>query len=254
MGLHNYIKALRIYLALSKEKVRHNVTYKKNFEKRKAFYSQFGDSTRELFIDVGANIGNRTELFISLANRVVAIEPQAICAQVLRFRFGSKIELLEVGLDSAPGVKEIFLSSSHTLSTFSDEWINKAGQGRFSNAVWKRDRKVAMRTLDSIIDEYGTPSFVKIDVEGFEKNIITSLTKPFKYLSFEVNHPENLEDTMAILTYLDRTFREVSFRFSRGESLSFHHNKWLDYEGFFELESGLLGGETVWGDIYVKHG
>lgn len=50
---------------------------------RLEFYSQFihpGD----LVFDVGANVGNRTKIFLRLGARVVAFEPQASCARVLQ--------------------------------------------------------------------------------------------------------------------------------------------------------------------------
>ena len=46
------------------------------------FYSTFV-STGDLCFDIGANYGNRTKVFLRLGARVVAVEPQPSCCQVL---------------------------------------------------------------------------------------------------------------------------------------------------------------------------
>ena len=73
-----------------------------------SFYRQFireGD----LCFDVGANIGNRTEVFLKLGASVVAIEPQADCMKGLQRKFGrnANVTLLQKGLGEKPGQKEL---------------------------------------------------------------------------------------------------------------------------------------------------
>jgi hypothetical protein len=51
--------------------------------------------------------------------------------------------------------------------------------------VWDRSIEVPVTTLDALIDAHGVPSFIKIDVEGFEGEVLAGLTKPVTALSFE---------------------------------------------------------------------
>src|SRR5262245_12044409 len=55
--------------------------------KMRHFYSQF-IAPGNLCYDVGANVGDRTDIFRKLGARVIAIEPQTACLEVLRQRFG----------------------------------------------------------------------------------------------------------------------------------------------------------------------
>jgi hypothetical protein len=42
-----------------------------------------------------------------------------------------------------------------------------------------------MTTLDALIAAHGVPAFIKIDVEGFEGEVLAGLTQPVRALSFE---------------------------------------------------------------------
>ena len=54
----------------------------------------------DLCFDVGANVGNRVKIFLKMRARVVAAEPQAACAAVLREKYGANANLtiVEVAL------------------------------------------------------------------------------------------------------------------------------------------------------------
>jgi hypothetical protein len=60
-----------------------------------------------------------------------------------------------------------------------------------------------MTTLDKLIEQFGIPSFIKIDVEGFEYEVIKGLSKPVKALSLEFT-PEIIESTYKCINYLQQ--------------------------------------------------
>ena len=68
------------------------------------FYSQF-IKKGDLCFDVGAHKGNRTEIFLKLGARVVAIEPQERCVRYLQSKFGKnpQFSLVKKGLSDKEG-------------------------------------------------------------------------------------------------------------------------------------------------------
>ncbi|MBK9250272.1 MAG: hypothetical protein IPM69_19725 [Ignavibacteria bacterium] len=55
----------------------------REIRQRKDFYSHF-INTGDVVFDIGANIGNRTQIFSELGAKVVAVEPQSKCVTALK--------------------------------------------------------------------------------------------------------------------------------------------------------------------------
>ena len=77
-------RALRLGdLECSSADLVHDVSRQKLWEETSAFYSRLV-KPRDLCFDVGANIGSKTKIFLELGARVVCIEPQPNCVDVLK--------------------------------------------------------------------------------------------------------------------------------------------------------------------------
>lgn len=165
--------------------------YYGNRERKKAkdrLYGQFihpGD----LAFDIGAHVGDRVASFRRLGARVVAVEPQPALVRVLRFLYGRKrnvvIEAVLVG--SSIGRADLRINVDNpTISTVSAAFVDAAdGAPGWEGQRWTRMIRMPVTTLDTLIARHGTPAFIKIDVEGFEADVLAGLTKPVKALSFE---------------------------------------------------------------------
>src|SRR5918996_4175727 len=163
--------------------------------RQRAFYRAFvrqGD----LVFDVGANVGDRSAVFLSLGARVVAVDPQPSCVRALEARFRDRVTIVDQGLADVPGVRTMAVADIHVASTMEPEWVSSmTASGRFGDTEWTESVDVEVTTLDSLITEHGEPAFVKIDVEGFESAVLLGLSRPVPALSFEFVHerPEATE-------------------------------------------------------------
>jgi len=143
----------------------------------------------DLAFDIGSHVGDRVASFRRLGARAVAIEPQPALARTLRLLFafdrGVTVEQLAVG--GREGEIELKLNLRNpTVATASDEFIHAAdGAPGWEGQAWTRSVRVPMTTLDALIARFGEPAFVKIDVEGFEDEVLAGLSKPLRALSLE---------------------------------------------------------------------
>lgn len=129
----------------------------------------------KLIFDIGANAGKTVEFYKDLCEKIVCFEPNPDFTGHLKKYFNNQNVVVDSrALSNEVGKKIFMISNANTLSTFSDDWINNS---RFTGKyLWNKEVEVQTTTLDEIINEYGKPDFVKIDVEGYEYEVLTGLT------------------------------------------------------------------------------
>lgn len=165
--------------------------YYGNRERKKAMDRLYGQfiSPGDLAFDIGAHVGDRVASFRRLGARVVAVEPQPALVRILRLFYGRKrnvvIEAALVG--SSIGRADFRINVDNpTISTASPDFVDAAdGAPGWEGQRWTRMIRMPVTTLDTLIARHGMPAFIKIDVEGFEADVLAGLTKPVKALSFE---------------------------------------------------------------------
>lgn len=182
-----------------------------------------------LAFDIGAHAGDRIAAFRGLGARVVAVEPQPAMARLLRWRFGrdGDVTLHAVAMGAVAGRAELAVNTANpSVSTLSDRFRAAAdGAQGWEGQVWDRRIEVEVRTLDSLIADHGVPDFIKIDVEGFEAEVLAGLSRPVPALSFEVVFAAR-DLGMAALDRAQALGYDA-FRFSQGESHRFEAD-WCD--------------------------
>lgn len=203
---------------------------------------------------MGANIGDRTKIFLKLQAKVVAFEPQKICSDYLESALKQERNfiLVKKALGDKEGKGQMLISKAHMLSTLSRYWTECTKEsGRFSSIEWDKKQAVQITTLDKAISEFRVPSFVKIDVEGFEYEVLSGLSMPINCISIEFA-AENLQNTCKCIDYLN-SLSNVSFQFSKAESMEFELPSWVSADEMQHILSDLVGREELaWGDVYIR--
>lgn len=219
--------------------------------KRTLFYQQFVNKN-DLCFDVGANVGNRITPLLKIGAKVLAVEPQESCYKVLQSKFGDKITLVTKGLGEKECMRKFHICNANTISSFSEEWINSLQKTRFKEYSWDRIIEVEMTTLDNLIEKYGVPAFIKIDVEGYESEVLRGLSHPINMISFEYTVPEQTHKIEQCIKIVEKTNPNIRCNFSIGESMEWSLTKWLSVSEFLKLIKNKDFINTSWGDIYLK--
>ena len=143
----------------------------------------------DLVFDLGAHVGDRTSAFRALGAHVVAVEPQPSLARFLRVTQGwrARVTVVEAAVGAAPGRVTLRVNRANpTVTTASDAFVAAAhGAPGWQGQRWDGEVEVPLTTLDALIERFGRPAFVKIDVEGFEAEALAGLSQPLPALSFE---------------------------------------------------------------------
>ena len=118
------------------------------------FYSQF-ISTGDLVFDIGANRGDRTELFVEMGARVVAVEPIGSLATRLKsiYRY-SPVQVEAAGIGRAAGTLPLRVcTTSELLRRFRRvHWRAVQSHG---DLKWERVEMVPILTADQLIEKHG---------------------------------------------------------------------------------------------------
>jgi FkbM family methyltransferase len=159
----------------------------------------------------------------------VAAEPQPAAAKVLRLLYGRNqnvvIEAVAVGRGTG-AIGMMINRDNPTVSTASHEMVSAARDAPgWAAQRWSQAIRVPVTTLDSLIARHGVPTFVKIDVEGFEYEVLVGLSRPIKAMSFEFTTIQRNVALACVERCIALGFEH--FNAALGESQMLVHSDWV---------------------------
>lgn len=122
----------------------------------------------ELFVDAGANIGSYTVLASKVSGaQTISIEADPDTVEALRRNIrindiGNRVKIVNVAVGAIVGIVPFT--------------IGQDTRNRVASAKDTYTRNVTMRTLDDVL-EGEVPNVIKIDVEGFETDVLKGAKK-----------------------------------------------------------------------------
>jgi FkbM family methyltransferase len=212
LGLYYRIKFSLLY------DIYWRITDRKLIEDRNAEVNFFQKTLKglkqgDLIFDVGANIGQKTDIFLRLGTRVVAVEPDKLNQEILRqsflnYRLVKKpVFIVGKAVSDKIGSHVMWVDKPGSAkNTLNQKWVEslRTDDSRFGTILeFGETVEVDTTTLEELIRSHGRPFYIKIDVEGHEPNVLKGLQSIVPFVSFEVNLPQFRPEALQCIESLE---------------------------------------------------
>lgn len=139
-----------------------------------------------ILFDIGANRGDAVKAGLDQGYSVLALEPgsRVFKELVCNFIYDPKVIPLKMAVsDTNNETIEFYEADEDGLSTINKDWLTSEEMPY--NGKGFRTVTATTITMDSLVDIYGTPDLIKVDVEGAEWSVFKGMTKNYGKLTFE---------------------------------------------------------------------
>lgn len=213
--------------------------------RHKRFYRQL-IKKGDLCFDIGANLGKKSKLFLSLGGKVIAFEPQSNCHLELQKIKHPNFSYFPDAVGASDGEKELQLANHVEVATFSQAFIDYFENDELQ---WKHSEKVTLKKLDTLIKAHGLPDFCKIDVEGYEFEILSHLTHEIPCIEFEFTGGF-IPETVQSINLLNKG--NTLFNYILNERPYFELKKWVCAHEMINILKN-MPVKRLHGNIFVKN-
>jgi len=204
----------------------------------------------QVVFDVGANIGQSADRYrLTYPNaRILCFEPVSTTFQELNRRVATwrQVETYHLAFGSTAGPKSIHINSDPISSV--NSFVN-AFDGDLKEVV-------QVQTLDEFClkNSIDNVDLLKIDVEGFEYEIITAFDKFLPKTIFSFEWAEEMQEKIKLSINHAYNLGYKSFAYTDGDEVLFDYEiNWIGYEELInEIETFIPERKFRWGMIYFK--
>lgn len=214
-----------------------------------------------LVFDIGANCGRKTYIFLALkAAKVIAVDPLYTWGNEFvpefYWKWGKDKRVIPVAR-AVTDQREVTLQVNRFtpyVSSIDVPWMTVSVHGGEKQPYYRQTsllpRTAKGITLDGLINIYGVPDFIKVDVEGHENTAVRTLTTPVPALNMEFHEDWIPEEAMQHVDSLG----EYEWNYCLNNVGEFVAPEWMDRESLiaYMREHLTKTGPLSWGDVYAR--
>jgi FkbM family methyltransferase len=204
-----------------------------------------------MYFDIGSNIGDWSLANINQCDKIISIEASPITfKKLVNHCKHDKIILLNYAVCNNNGNDIVFYQAeSDVLSTINKDWLTMDGS-RFCNHPYT---EIICKTIsiDKLIEQYGVPDLIKIDVEGGEYECISSLTQKVELICFEWASELNMISYKCIDYLFSLGYTQYYIQHRDNYIFRPHNNDFYDISAIKLLLSNTIP-QIHWGMIWCK--
>ncbi|WP_034886445.1 FkbM family methyltransferase [Gillisia sp. JM1] len=207
-----YLKKTQLWKFISQSTIYKKFRDPENYRKQQVepnFYKRIlkmHPSRNNLIFDVGANIGSKSIIFSKLARKVVSFEPSEKLFIFLQKKFANtNVILFNYALGNSVSKSDLYIvENNEAYNSLNKKHIEITATSRnIATIDTVKHQQVNVEIIENFITKFGIPKYIKIDVEGYEYEVIKGLKTTVPIISFEANLPEFSEESIQIIKYLD---------------------------------------------------
>lgn len=184
---------------------------------------------KDLFFDIGANRGDATQAALELGfEKIISLEPAPLTylQLVSSYIYNHKVVPIKLAVsDSNNELVEFYDCVEDGLSTLDKGWLTDPSMPY--NGKQYRTIAATTCTVDFLVEQYGLPDLVKIDVEGAESLVFGGMTCKPTQLAFEWSletvpqHIEQLKRLRDVNGYTEFSLQFITHHLAEPDDLTY---------------------------------